>query len=111
VNVYVESNFVLQLALLQEFHASCDAIVRRCEGGAARLVIPAFCLIEPYGTLGRRHAQRERIKRDLDSEFRQLARTSSLGERLAEFESLTSLLIDSASTLPSSRTFNAREGR
>lgn len=48
MNVYVESNFVLQLALLQEFHASCEAIVNLCEAGCARLVIPAFSLIEPY---------------------------------------------------------------
>jgi len=34
VNVYVESNFVLQLALLQEFHASCEAIVQLCEAGS-----------------------------------------------------------------------------
>jgi predicted nucleic acid-binding protein len=96
LNVYVESNFVLQLALLQEFHASCEAILQLCEGGGARLVIPAFSLVEPYRTLGLRHSQRERLKRDLDTEFRQLARTSSFGERLAEFQNLTSLLIDSA---------------
>jgi predicted nucleic acid-binding protein len=96
VNVYVESNFVLQLALLQESHASCEAILQLCEGGDARLVIPAFSLVEPYRTLDLRHAQRERIKRDLDAELRQLARTSSFGQRLTEFESLTSLLIDSA---------------
>jgi predicted nucleic acid-binding protein len=96
VNVYVESNFVLQLALLQEFHASCEAIVQLCEAGSARLVIPAFSLIEPYRTLDRHHVQRVRIKGELDIELRQLARTSSFTERLAEFESLTSLLIDSA---------------
>jgi predicted nucleic acid-binding protein len=96
VNVYVESNFVLQLALRQEFHASCEAIVQRCEAGGARLVVPAFSLVEPYRTLGLRHAQRERIKRDLDAELRQLARTSSFSERLAESAGLQSLLIESA---------------
>lgn len=96
MNVYVESNFVLQLALLQEYHASCEAVVQLCEAGKARLVIPAFSLIEPYGTLDRHRAQRVRIKGDLDTELRQLARTSSFRERLADFESLTSLLIDSA---------------
>ena len=108
MNVYVESNFVLQLALLQEFHASCEAIVQLCEAGSARLVIPAFSLIEPYRTLDRHHAQRVRIKGDLDIELRQLARTSSFTERLAEFESLTSLLIDSAEE-ESRRWENVRE--
>jgi hypothetical protein len=58
VNVYVESNFVLQLALLQEFHASSEAILQLCEAGSARLVIPAFSLIEPYRTLDRHPADR-----------------------------------------------------
>ncbi len=96
MNVYVESNFVLQLALLQESQASCGAILQLAESGAARLVIPAFSLVEPYRTLELRRAQRERIKRDLDTEFRELARSSSFGDRLAEFASLRSLLIDSA---------------
>jgi hypothetical protein len=47
VNVYVESNFVLQLALLQESHSSCEAILQLCEGDESRLVIPAFSLVEP----------------------------------------------------------------
>jgi hypothetical protein len=95
VNVYVESNFVLQLALQQEAHASCEGILQLCQGGIARLVIPAFSLVEPYRTLELRGAQRERLRRDLDTEIRQLARTSFFGERLSEFADLRSLLIDS----------------
>jgi predicted nucleic acid-binding protein len=96
VNVYVESNFVLQLALVQEFHASCEAILHSCESGAAQLVVPAICLAEPDQTLYRQKQRRTQIKVDLDREFRQLARTSAYSARLAEFASLTSLLIDSA---------------
>jgi predicted nucleic acid-binding protein len=96
VNVYVESNFVLELTLLQASHASCEAILHLAEAGAARLVIPAFSLIEPYETLRRRQARRKRMKLDLDPEFGQLARTASYTSRLADFANLTSLLIDSA---------------
>ena len=55
MNVYVESNFVLELALLQEQHASCEALLRLCEEGGIQLVIPAYSLAEPYETLTRRH--------------------------------------------------------
>jgi hypothetical protein len=51
VNVYVESNFVLELALLQEQHASCEDILRLCEAGKAQLIIPAYSLAEPHETL------------------------------------------------------------
>jgi predicted nucleic acid-binding protein len=75
VNVYVESNFVLELALLQEQHTSCEELMRLCEEGRIQLVIPAYSLAEPYETLTRRHRQRKRMKAELDDQLRQLART------------------------------------
>jgi predicted nucleic acid-binding protein len=96
VIVYIESNFILELALQQELQDSCEDILRLCEAGDAKLVIPSFCLTEPYDTLRRRQAQRQEMKKALDKEFRQLARTASLNKRLGDFRDLTSLLIDSA---------------
>lgn len=96
MNVYVESNFVLELALLQEQHASCEDILRLCEAGKVQLIIPAYSLVEPYETLLRRHRQRKRMKAELDDELRQLARTATYAQRLDSFQSLTALLIDSA---------------
>ena len=96
MNVYVESNFVLELALLQEQEASCAEIVRLCEAGKVQLIIPAYSLAEPYETLVRRHRQRKRMKAELDAELRQLARTTSYAQRLSSFQNLTVLLIDSA---------------
>jgi len=96
VNVYVESNFVLELALLQEQHASCEEILRLSEAGSVQLVIPAYSMAEPYETLVRRHKQRKRMKVELDDELRQLARTAAYVQRLSRFQNLTVLLIDSA---------------
>jgi predicted nucleic acid-binding protein len=96
VNVYVESNFVLELALLQEQHASCEEILRLSEAESIHLVIPAYSIAEPYETLVRRHNQRKRMKADLDDELRQLARTTTYAQRLIGFHDLTVLLIDSA---------------
>jgi hypothetical protein len=69
VNIYVESNFVLELALLQEQHVSCEDILRLCEPSNAQLIIPAYSLVEPYETLIRRHRQRKQMKADLDIEL------------------------------------------
>jgi len=66
VNVYVESNFVLELALRQEQSASCEKLLDLCEGGRVTLVVPAYSLAEPYETLIRRRSQRRQIKHDLD---------------------------------------------
>lgn len=96
MKIYVESNFVLELALTQEQQASCDAILTHCESGAADLAIPAYSLIEPYETLIRRHQERKRIKRDLDDQLRQLARTAAFAEQSWRFQDLTGLLTESA---------------
>jgi predicted nucleic acid-binding protein len=96
VNVYVESNFVLELALLQEQHASCEEVLHLSEAGSVHLVIPAYSIAEPYETLVRRHKQRKRMKAELDDELRQLARTTAYAQRLSGFQNLTVLLIDSA---------------
>jgi predicted nucleic acid-binding protein len=96
VNVYVESNFVLELALLQEQHAACEEILYLCESGRARLVVPAYCLMEPYEPLVRRQADRRQLKSTLDSQFRQIVRTALYRDRLLELETATALLLESA---------------
>lgn len=96
MKVYVESNFVLELALLQEQYVACEEILLLCESGILRLVMPAYCLMEPYETLGRRQADRKQLKLTLDGPFRQIARTALYRDRLRDFESAMSLLVDSA---------------
>ncbi|HSL83271.1 MAG TPA: PIN domain-containing protein [Thermoanaerobaculia bacterium] len=96
MNVYLETNFVLELALVQEQQASCEEILQLSEARSIDLVIPSYCLVEPYETLIRRHRQRKRMKADLDAEMGQLIRTATYSDRLRGFQDLTALLIDSA---------------
>lgn len=72
MNVYVESNFILELALQQEQAAACEKILSICEAGKAKLVLPAFCIAEPYETLVRRAKHRGNLSRDLATELGQL---------------------------------------
>ncbi len=48
MNVYVETNFVLELVFEQEQQASYEQILALCKSGKARLIIPAYCLAEPH---------------------------------------------------------------
>ena len=96
MNVYVESNFVLELALLQEQCESCKAILGLCEAKRVQLVIPGYSLAEPHDTLLRRQKQRKRLKKEFDDEIRQIARTAIYSERLRDFGDLTALLISVA---------------
>ena len=90
--VYVESNFVLELALLQEESASCEAILQLAENGAIKLAMPAFSLGEPYETLVRRHGERRGLVSKLESEFKQLRRSSPYAAALEKADALTELL-------------------
>jgi predicted nucleic acid-binding protein len=96
VNVYVESNFVLELALLQEQHSACEGILSLCDRRVARLVLPAYSLVEPFETMRRHQVKRRQLKSELDKELRQLSRTSANADRLKDYGSITSLLVDSA---------------
>jgi hypothetical protein len=76
MNVYVETNFILELAFLQEDHESCEGIMRLCESGRAALAVPAFCLAESYGTGVRRaQARTKTITRLLDEGLGHLLRS------------------------------------
>ena len=98
MNVYVETNFVLELALLQEQSESCDEILQVCESGRARLVVPASSIAEASATLSLRGARRQDMKQNLDRELHQLARTGTYSQRLQGFREMTALLIESTAT-------------
>ena len=96
MNVYIESNFVLELALLQEQHTACEEILRLSERGALALYLPAYALMESVETLTRRQADRRQVRTVLENQLVQLARTAIYTERLPELKGLASLLVDSA---------------
>ena len=93
MNVYVESNFVLELALLQKQSSSCEEILSLSEDGRIRLVVPAYSLIEPYETLIRKQKERKRLERRLNAELDQIARTEEHRSQLDGFRDITALLI------------------
>ncbi len=96
MNVYVETNFVLELVFEQEQYASCEQILNLCESGRARLVVPAYCLAEPHEKLTRQAASRKELQQHLESEVRQIGRTASYSTRIASIQNIASLLVQSS---------------
>lgn len=95
MDVYVESNFVLELALAQEQHESCEKIIKLCEAGQARLIIPAYSLIEPHETIVRYAKNRAKISHDLATEVKQLSRSKPYQEEIDALQKVTGFLIRS----------------
>ena len=91
---YVESNFVLELAYRQEECSSCDELLTLAEGGRIELVLPAYCVGEPYERMVRRDRQRRDVHRRLSDELRELSRSATYSESATKLADLTGLLVD-----------------
>jgi len=77
MKVYVETNFLVEVALAQEESASCEEILSLSEAGSAQLIFPAFCVPEAYHVLVGRHLGRVRFLNQIDEQLAQLQRSAT----------------------------------
>jgi predicted nucleic acid-binding protein len=95
VNIYVETNFVLEVVFQQEKCQQCEEIIRLCESGRAQLFIPAYSLAEPHEKLYRQKQSRRALQRDLESEIQQLTRSASYSSLTPSLQVISRALIQS----------------
>jgi len=88
MNVYVETNFVQELTFLQEQNAACEEILELCVAARIKLLIPAFSLAEPIEKLHRQKNARLEIQKNIDTEIRQLSRTSGYESEIEKIRDL-----------------------
>ena len=93
--VYVESNFVLELAFLQEEYENCLELLALAESRDIYLVLPAFSIGEPYEVWVRRSKQRRELRDQLSTAIRELSRSKPYQGFSCEFQELTNLLLRS----------------
>jgi predicted nucleic acid-binding protein len=94
MTIYVESNFVLELALGQEQADAAEDIVRRAERGEIELAFPAFSLSEPFATVAQRAKARSGVAKSLDEHRRELARSSPHRGDLGPLEAVPAVLAE-----------------
>lgn len=95
MNIYVETNFVLELTFEQEQCSSCEQMLQLCEAGKAKLIVPAYSLAEPHEKLSRQARSRRELQQSLDAELRQLLRTTPYASRIKSIQDIASLMIQS----------------
>lgn len=95
--VYVESNFVLELAFLQEQSEQAEEVAKLAESGDIQLVIPAYSCAEPYGRMFRRSTERKALLDRLTKEIKELSRSSPYTKIDDTARELTAILSESAS--------------
>jgi len=77
--VYIESNFLVELVLMQEEAAACTEILALARSGRCSLVTPLYALIEPWETLRRRQTEMRGFALDIEKKLRELERMQKVG--------------------------------
>jgi predicted nucleic acid-binding protein len=94
--VFAETNFLLELAYLQEEHESCEAILALAEADRIDLVLPAFCVAEARMTHLRQIKNRAEFHDTLSRQIRELSRSKPYSDVPARSRELISALVNSA---------------
>lgn len=92
MTVFIESNFVLEIALGQEQSASAAAILQLAERTRLDLVIPTFALSEPFATITQRGRARRRLIHQLNTQLNELARSHPHQEDVSRLRPMPGLL-------------------
>lgn len=93
MNVYVETNFLLNLGLHQEGVDAATSILTSAEHGKIDLVIPAMALMEAITTMEAKRRERERVIKDLKDQASQLKRSKNL-KPLESIEATIGVLVN-----------------
>jgi predicted nucleic acid-binding protein len=94
LNVFVESNFILEIALEQREAPACEGILRLAEASTIHLLLPAYSFVEVHETLTRRRIERGELTRRITTELNQLARSTPLSDRVTASREVLRLLTD-----------------
>jgi hypothetical protein len=94
--VYVETNFVLELAYLRPTSESCQSLLALARDGRIRIVVPAFSLIEARIAWQRNVKRRNRLLSEVRTELGELSRSSPLSDIASQSQAFVSALVDTA---------------
>lgn len=92
----VETNFVLELALLRDEVDDAEALLQLAEANRVELVVPAFSISEPFEAMTRRRKDRKLLLDRVSAEISELGRSKPYVTVEALSQGFTSLVANSA---------------
>ena len=90
--VYVESNFVLEIALSQEQASYAESILSLAESGKVSLAFPSFALSEPFATITYRRAKLTSLFNSLELTLEEMERSEPLKQFVLNMRPLVTSL-------------------
>ena len=94
--VYVESNFVLEIALRQEQFQAAESVLADADAGRIVLAYPAFSIYEPFSTLTSTARNRLTLTRNLQEQSNQLGRGLGNDEALHQLSAARAGLLEAS---------------
>ena len=82
--VYVETNFILELALEQEQHQAANQILELVERGKLEFAFPGFSISESLSKITRQRIERDNLHNSLVKIRRELKRSAPYQQRVNE---------------------------
>jgi len=92
--VYVESNYILEIALQQEQFKYAQKLLELSQKKIINLVIPSISIIEPYWTINNKSHKRNKINEYLNQEIKQLNRSSIYNKKSQCLSNVNKYLIN-----------------
>lgn len=92
--VYIESNFVLEIALEQEQSQAADSILSFAERGEIKLLYPSFILSEPFEALMRERRERNALHASRVRSLSNLRRSEPHKQIMLDLEPVVNILKD-----------------
>jgi len=92
MRIYVETNFVVEMTLLQAESHACERILELCKGGNAEIMIPAFSIVEPYWKIFGNKSKRINFRDELRKDRTQLSRTTGYESEIKQIEEIDAIL-------------------
>jgi len=93
MNVFVETNFVLELIFQRDHYAVCQQLLEMAERNDIKLWLPAYSIVEPYESIIRRRKSRRQTYDALSRELADITRSVPFEEKANELAQLTGLLL------------------
>ena len=91
--VYVETNFLLEIAFQQESYQSCEEIIRFASSGSISLVLPSCSIAEAYlgwhGVTSRRH----KFQAELQNHLREMSRSAAYRGLVDQYRNVLEALV------------------
>ncbi len=101
MNIYCETNFILEIVFAQEQANYCKNIITLCKKNKVHIIIPAYSFAEAIYRIESQTILQENFKKNLNSQTNHFSRTSQYTQQIKNFRKLDTFLTQNKEELKS----------